>query len=128
METTLRRAAEVAAALSPLNPANVKLDRVKLAAGHPDTGSFRVTADVGGGVRVVVREVAVGGRVAKYAYALVAAGGEVLLRYDNAPHHPEVLTFPNHKHTQGNAIEPLNNTDLDGFVLEAAEILKEGRM
>lgn len=25
-------------------------------------------------------------------------GGERVFRYDNAPHHPEVLTFPHHKH------------------------------
>ncbi|MGH2523179.1 MAG: toxin-antitoxin system TumE family protein [Anaerolineales bacterium] len=25
-------------------------------------------------------------------------GGNRVFRYDNAPHHPEILTFPHHKH------------------------------
>ncbi|MBI3958939.1 MAG: hypothetical protein HY328_09025 [Chloroflexi bacterium] len=32
-----------------------------------------------------------------YAYTYLQ-GRERLFRYDNAPHHPEIVTFPHHKH------------------------------
>jgi hypothetical protein len=32
-----------------------------------------------------------------YAYTYVR-GGERVFRYDNAPHHPEIVTHPHHKH------------------------------
>jgi len=32
-----------------------------------------------------------------YAYTYLGAGQQ-LFRYDNAPHHPEIVTFPHHKH------------------------------
>ncbi len=32
-----------------------------------------------------------------YAYTYIR-GGERLFRYDNAPHHPEIMTHPHHKH------------------------------
>ena len=32
-----------------------------------------------------------------YSYAHVW-GGQVAFRYDNAPHHPEIVTNPHHKH------------------------------
>lgn len=33
-----------------------------------------------------------------YRYHWQHATGHLILRYDNAPHHPEVGTFPHHKH------------------------------
>ena len=32
-----------------------------------------------------------------YTYAYMR-GGERIFRYDNAPHHPEIPTYPHHKH------------------------------
>lgn len=32
-----------------------------------------------------------------YAYTYLRQG-ERVFRYDNAPHHPEIITFPHHKH------------------------------
>jgi len=32
-----------------------------------------------------------------YAYTYVR-GGQRIFRYDNAPHHPEIVTHPHHKH------------------------------
>ena len=34
----------------------------------------------------------------KYRYHLMDASGQILFRYDDAPHHAEVATFPHHKH------------------------------
>ncbi|MFQ5813483.1 MAG: DUF6516 family protein [Anaerolineae bacterium] len=43
-----------------------------------------------------------------YAYHYQRADGTLVFRYDNAPHHPEVLTFPDHIHIEGRveAAEP----------------------
>lgn len=50
------------------------------------------------------------GRVVKikYRYHYQRADGTLAFRYDNAPHHPEVFTFPNHVHIEGRveAAEP----------------------
>ncbi len=35
-----------------------------------------------------------------YRYHWQDASGRVILRYDNAPHHPEVESFPDHKHVE----------------------------
>ncbi|BES82865.1 toxin-antitoxin system TumE family protein [Pyrodictium abyssi] len=34
----------------------------------------------------------------KYRYHYEDPDGRLVFRYDNAPHHPEVETFPHHKH------------------------------
>ena len=43
-----------------------------------------------------------------YAYHYQRADGTLVFRYDNAPHHPEVFTFPDHIHIEGRveATEP----------------------
>ena len=43
-----------------------------------------------------------------YSYHYQRADGSLVFRYDNAPHHPEVFTFPNHIHIEGRveAAEP----------------------
>ncbi len=37
----------------------------------------------------------------KYRYQYMDAEQNLIFRYDNAPHHPEVRSFPHHKHTLG---------------------------
>ncbi len=34
----------------------------------------------------------------KYRYQYMDEEHELIFRYDNAPHHPEIKTFPHHKH------------------------------
>ncbi len=36
--------------------------------------------------------------IAQYNYALYDESREVIFSFDNAPHHPELVTFPHHKH------------------------------
>lgn len=35
----------------------------------------------------------------KYRYHYMDASQKLIFRYDNAPHHPQVASFPHHKHT-----------------------------
>jgi len=37
----------------------------------------------------------------KYRFHWIDANAEMTFRYDNAPHHPEVGTYPHHKHRRG---------------------------
>lgn len=41
----------------------------------------------------------------KYRYQFMNADGTVIFRYDNAPHHRNLATFPHHKHVGENVIE-----------------------
>ena len=37
----------------------------------------------------------------KYRFHLTNVTDEMVFRYDNAPHHPEIATYPHHKHVNG---------------------------
>lgn len=41
----------------------------------------------------------------KYRYQYMDKGNELIFRYDNAFHHKELKTFPNHKHTKNEVSE-----------------------
>ncbi len=73
------------------------------------TGWYRIEAEKGQ-YRVVITEFLSRSTIKKYSYTLLK-NDNPLLRYDNAPHHPdhpEVPTFPHHKHV-GDEVEPLEN-------------------
>jgi len=42
--------------------------------------------------------------VDKYRFHYMNGKRDMLFRYDNAPHHPEVSSNPDHKHTPGNIL------------------------
>lgn len=58
-----------------------------------------------------------------YVYQYIS-GGEAIFRYDNAPHHPELFTFPHHKHV-GKARLPATEPTLSHVVSEVAALLSE---
>lgn len=60
-----------------------------------------------------------GRRVSKvrYAYHYQDVNDQVIFRYDNAAHHPEVVTYPDHKHTLS-GIEPASVPDLTDVLRE----------
>jgi hypothetical protein len=35
----------------------------------------------------------------KYRFQYMSADGQMIFRYDNAPHYPDVASFPHHKHS-----------------------------
>lgn len=45
-----------------------------------------------------LRQIATGLDREKYRYHFMDASNQLLFRYDDAPHHPGVATFPHHKH------------------------------
>jgi hypothetical protein len=42
--------------------------------------------------------------VDKYRFQYMTTDGQMIFRYDNAPHYPDISTFPHHKHTSGKII------------------------
>ena len=64
------------------------------------------------------------GRVAKikYRYHYQRADGTLVFRYDNAPHHPEVFTFPDHIHIEGR-VEAAEPPDLSEVLHRIDELL-----
>jgi hypothetical protein len=48
----------------------------------------------------------------KYSFHWQTAAGELLARWDNAPHHPELPTHPDHKHVPS-GVEPTSEVALD---------------
>lgn len=63
---------------------------------------FKAIAVLVDGTRLHINEVWARGELRKYAYYLVTPTDEVILGWDNAPHHPEVATYPVHLHYAGN--------------------------
>jgi hypothetical protein len=58
----------------------------------------------------------------RYAYHYQNASGEVIFRYDNAPHYPNLPTNPHHKHV-GSAVEPAQVPDLSEVLREIEQFI-----
>ena len=54
----------------------------------------------------------------KYRYHLQTTGGQLISRWDNAPHHPDVVTFPDHRHDDQGGAYPTPSMNVSD-VLEA---------
>jgi len=59
----------------------------------------------------------------EYRYQFVSRGTAVF-RYDNAPHHPNLATFPHHKHV-GTKILPADEPEFDQALDEALTLVIE---
>ncbi|RLF14162.1 MAG: hypothetical protein DRN06_07505 [Thermoprotei archaeon] len=69
-----------------------------------------------------VREYWIGSELCLYGYQMLI-GGRPVLRYNNVPHHPEVSTFPHHKHVEGH-VEELRKPSLRAFLEEVMSFLR----
>lgn len=58
----------------------------------------------------------------RYAYHYQNELGELIFRYDNAPHYPHILTYPHHKHV-GLAVEPSRAPDLSDVLREIEQLV-----
>jgi len=63
------------------------------------------------GTKLWIREVQVDGALIAYSYYWLRADNSLIMGWDNAPHHPEISTFPHHKHV-GKEIETSHETDI----------------
>ena len=60
---------------------------------------FKAVARLRDGSNLHLNEVWIAGELKKYAYYQVSPIGAVIQGWDNAPHHPEISTYPHHSHT-----------------------------
>ena len=84
---------------------------------------LRVRAKIKDGSVLHVKELFFSDR-SKYSYHWQTASGKFLLRWDNAPHHPEVSTHPDHKH-EGGSIDPSMRISIEEVLADIAAKLKE---
>ncbi len=61
----------------------------------------------------------------KYRYQYMNSGNQLIFRYDNAPHHSDLSTFPHHKHVGEEAIKS-NEPSLEDVLLEIAHLQRAG--
>ena len=59
----------------------------------------------------------------KYRYHLQRSSGEIITRWDNAPHHPLITTFPDHKHTANGQVLPSPKMSLQDVLAEIPGLL-----
>lgn len=57
-----------------------------------------------------------------YRYHYQSSVGELIFRYDNAPHHPEIKTYPHHKHLLDKVLE-CSHPDIEMINNEVKEYL-----
>ncbi len=62
-----------------------------------------------------VREIRNEESIVSYSYYWLRSDETVIIGWDNAPHHKELSTFPNHKHI-GNKIESSQESNLRGVL------------
>ncbi len=61
-------------------------------------------------------------RCVHYTYHYQNQRGDLVFRYDNAPHHPELETYPEHKHV-GSQVVAARRPDLADVLREIDDIL-----
>lgn len=83
---------------------------------------LRVRAEIRDGSVLYVRELLLADH-SKYSYHWQAQTGELLLRWDNAPHHPTLPTYPDHKH-EGERLEPSARASIEAVLAELETVLK----
>jgi len=54
----------------------------------------------------------------KYRYHYMDKANKMILRYDNAKHHPKLKTFPHHKHIITGAVVESNEPDIEEILIE----------
>ena len=60
----------------------------------------------------------------KYRFHLMNVNDEIIFRYDNAPHHPEIATYPHHKHVRGEKVpRQSKEIGLKDVLLEIGEMI-----
>jgi len=58
-----------------------------------------------------------------YRFHYTKQDNSLVFRYDNAPHHPELPTFPHHKHMSGNKVVSSSEKNLADVLDEIREII-----
>lgn len=140
MKGVLERVEEITNDLSRLKLRSLKLLNIKVAIGNPSSGSFRLKGFLNEKTFIEIFEFLLKGflnektfieifgflylgEIIKYSYIFVE-NDKAILRYDNAPHHTEIQTFPHHKHLK-DEVQSLENFQLGDFLQEVISLKKK---
>lgn len=52
----------------------------------------------------------------KYAFHWQSSNGDLIIRWDNAPHFPDLLTFPHHKHLTSSEVTESYDISLEAIL------------
>lgn len=79
-----------------------------------ESNFIKVNLRLADGTSLRVSERWKAGILARYSYYWLDGRNNLIIGWDNAPHHPTLLTFPDHKHvgTQTN-VQPSDETTLE---------------
>ena len=66
-----------------------------------DVEQIKAIAFLEDGTNLRISEVFVSGELKKYSYYWLDQHNDLLIGWDNSHHHPEVETFPHHRHRRG---------------------------
>ena len=58
----------------------------------------------------------------RYAYHYQNSSGELIFRYDNVPYHPDISTYPHHKHI-GSTVESAQPPELNEVLGEIERLI-----
>lgn len=64
-----------------------------------DLEQYKSVVELRNGSRLHINEVWLQRLLHKYAYYWLTPTGGLIQGWDNAPHHPQISTFPDHSHT-----------------------------
>jgi len=120
LKSVLKRAEKASKELSQLNLKSLKLTRIKIAKNNPDTGHFRLKAFLTEKESIEIFEFYFSGNLLKYSCTYIKESFSIL-RYDNAPHHKKLKSFPHHKHIK-DIIKDLEKPRLEEFLGELMKI------
>lgn len=121
MKTILKRIEEITFELSKLKLKNLKLLSIKIAIDNPGIGNFRIKGFLSENAFIEIFEFLFLGKIIKYSYTYVD-DEKSILRYDNAPHHPEIQTNPHHKHLK-DGVQSLKSFQLIEFIKEVITLI-----
>jgi len=89
----------------------IKLFRVFLYEQEGELFRFKAELRFKDGSRIFIKEYVFKGSERKYAYHWENQVGNLICRWDNASHWPDISTFPHHKHLNG-AVHESTETSL----------------
>ena len=89
---------------------------------EPTVKYLKCRADLVDGSILHINESVVLAR-SKYSYHWQRANNELNVRWDNAPHHPQISSFPYHRH-ENNAIHASPRISIDDVLTEIEHRLK----
>ncbi len=121
MKSILKRVEEITIELSKIQLKNLRLLNIKIAIDNPSISNIRIKGFVNENAFIDIFEFLFLGEIIKYS-CICVADEKPILRYDNAPHHPEIQTYPHHKHLKDD-IQALNNFKLIDFINEVIALI-----